>query len=195
MNDPTRIVVFFDLDGTLIEGDSFVTFLACANGWPRTAFALLSAVIAMLLQRPADHRTFLKQRLLDRLLHGRKLVDLAPALQKLRAKRRLKDAVIQKMRGHKAQGHHVVIATGALTLYVPALLDDVPFDALIGVELAMRGDVVTSTMLSGNTVRQVKADAVQAYLEKHGPFADSYGYGNTPHDLPMLTLLKHQIII
>ncbi|NTU76734.1 MAG: haloacid dehalogenase-like hydrolase, partial [Alphaproteobacteria bacterium] len=80
-------------------------------------------------------------------------------------------------------------------VYLSALLEKVPYDALICTRLQAKDDVLTGLMESGNCVRQRKAELVAAYLAAHGPFAESWGYGNLPHDLPMLALVQHKIIV
>jgi phosphoserine phosphatase len=50
-------------------------------------------------------------------------------------------------------------------------------------------------MTKGNCVRLRKAERVAEWLQDNGPFDDTYGYGNAPHDLPMLELLNHKIIV
>ncbi|MBI1274250.1 MAG: HAD-IB family hydrolase [Alphaproteobacteria bacterium] len=196
MKDKTKkTIAIFDCDHTIVKGDSFVPFLAFACGWPRTTGALTDTLLACLFTRPANARDFIKQRLLDRLLKGRKLAALDAALVKIRSWRRLRPAMVDKMYEHKAAGHHIVVASGALTLYMPALLDELPYDAVIATDLLIERGTVSSTMTAGNCVREGKAARVRAYMEQNGPFAESYGYGNAPHDLPMLELVKHKTVV
>ena len=61
--------------------------------------------------------------------------------------------------------------------------------------MEVKNGVITGQMLSDNCVRQWKAQRLTEWLSKHDPFADSWGYGNVPHDSDMLNLLKNQIII
>ncbi len=56
-------------------------------------------------------------------------------------------------------------------------------------------DIATGAMTSGNCVRRHKAEMVAEYMASHGPFGNSWGYGNLPHDLPMLELMKNRIVI
>ena len=55
--------------------------------------------------------------------------------------------------------------------------------------------VVSGFMTAGNCVRKRKAEILANYIEKNGPFVESWGYGNYPHDLPMLELLDHRTIV
>ena len=74
-------------------------------------------------------------------------------------------------------------------------MQDLPHDAIICTQIEVKDGAVIGTMVRGNCVRQRKAELVEEYLERNGPFAESWGYGNLPHDLPMLDLLKHRVII
>ncbi|MDP9195917.1 MAG: haloacid dehalogenase-like hydrolase, partial [Pseudomonadota bacterium] len=62
-------------------------------------------------------------------------------------------------------------------------------------DLEVVDGILTGRMDGGNCVRQEKARRVRAFLEQHGPFDETWGYGNRPHDIPMLDLLDHRIIV
>jgi HAD superfamily phosphoserine phosphatase-like hydrolase len=97
---------------------------------------------------------------------------------------------------HKADGALIVVATGALDLYIRALLADLPVDLVLATELETTADGrLTGALKGGNCVRKEKARRVAALLAAEGPFAISYGYGNAPHDLPMLDLLDQRMVI
>ncbi|MDD3371960.1 MAG: haloacid dehalogenase-like hydrolase, partial [Alphaproteobacteria bacterium] len=68
-------------------------------------------------------------------------------------------------------------------------------DALICTDIGVENGVITGDMIHGNCVRLKKAERVEAWLAEHGPFDESFGYGNYPHDVPMLNLVKHRIIV
>jgi phosphoserine phosphatase len=96
---------------------------------------------------------------------------------------------------HHAKGHTIVIASGGLDLYLPALVKDLPPCAVICTEMEIKDGIITGEMTNGNCVRQRKAELVAAYMAAHGPFDASWGYGNFPHDLPMLELVKYRTIV
>jgi len=200
---PVSTIVVFDFDHTLIEGDSFWNFLSLIAGWPHTILALIGGVGQLALGRLkskhdpqfADHRTFLKAHLLERLVTGRKLADLPRAVETLRQRLRWKESVRTSLQEHHAAGHHVVIASGGLDLYLVELLQDVPHHGVICTQIGVADGTITGAMVNGNCVRLRKAELVAEYLQQHGPFAESWGYGNLPHDLPMLELVKHRIVI
>lgn len=204
MNDqalPTLAV--FDFDHTLIRGDSFWPFLTSVGGWPRSLLALMEAFY-LFGQRwrkdksdpsLADLRTFIKARLLQKLLAGKTPSELAPAIAETRAWQKWNGPMRQALLDHALQNHKIVIISGALDLYLPALTADLPPHKLISTQMEIRDGVVTGIMRSGNCVRGRKAELLAEFLAQNGPFADSWGYGNFPHDVPMLGLLKHRILV
>lgn len=88
----------------------------------------------------------------------------------------------------------MVIASGGLDLYLPTVLKAVPYDELICTRAEVTG-ALTGAMVGGNCVRARKAAMVQDWLDRHGRFEDSWGYGNAPHDLPMMALMKNRVVI
>ena len=190
-------VAVFDYDNTLILGDSFWPFLNFAVGTLRSYSALACGLISYALRRDRhiSLRDFLKDYLVQRLLKGRKIIDLAPAAEKLRRWQKINPPLMRALREHKQRGDLIVIASGALGIYLPDLMHDAPHDALICTDIGFADGIVTGNMINGNCVREIKAQRVAAWLEAHGPFDETFGYGNYPHDVPMLSLVKHRIIV
>jgi HAD superfamily phosphoserine phosphatase-like hydrolase len=196
-------VAVFDFDHTLILGDSLWPFLIYVAGWPRALVALAEAALLFAVRYAknkgdpalADWRTFIKARLLRRLLAGRRVDMLGPATEKLHAWCAWNKPVRQALLDHYARGHSIVIASGGCDLYLSDLLKDLPPHTLICTAVEVRDGVITGGMPSGNCVRQGKAEMLARYLAANGPFAESWGYGNFPHDVPMLALLQHRVIV
>ena len=203
-NNGSRSIAIFDFDGTLVEGDSLWPFLGYACGWPKVAMSMIKAIgaygLAKIQKRPAsecaDPRTFMKTYMMHDLLAGKTMGQLQPAVKHLLKRAKWKADIRQKLQDHQTRGDRIVIASGGLDLYLPALLDGVVHDyALICTEMESFDGMLTGFMPAGNCVRQVKAERVAAYLKANGPFADSWGYGNYPHDVPMLELVNHRILV
>jgi HAD superfamily phosphoserine phosphatase-like hydrolase len=194
-----RVIAVFDFDNTLIKGDSLWPFLGRATGWLRTYAALTLALVHYIQHRhepeAADARTFIKAELLRHLLASRKTDTLTSAIQSLYQWQEWNPPILAALREHHEKGHHIVIASGGLDLYLPSLLKNTPHDALICTQVHVTNGVITGDMPNGNCVRARKAELVKEYMEKNGPFGESWGYGNYPHDVPMLGLLKHRILV
>ncbi len=192
-----RTVVFFDFDGTLAEGDSLWPFLIAARGRARCYAALFLAVFAYLVTPLGrDRRTVVKDKLLKLTLGGVKLSALAPAVARMKKWPRWIEGSFEALRQHHAAGAVIVIASGSLDLYMKAMLQDaLPYHELICTEMEVVNGVLTGRMLKGNCVRATKARRVAEYIASSGPFADSWAYGNAPHDLPMMELTKNRVVV
>lgn len=197
MNTELLKLAVFDVDDTLIQGDSFIPFLARLGGWPQTITGLTIGLITAPFRDKdtTDFRTFLKATLIAFMITGSTESAVRDAAEKLRIWRRWNPAMHNKLFQHHQQGHHIVIASGGLDLYLPEILKDIPYNSLICTEIDIKNGIVTGDMTNGNCVRARKAELVKAYIEQHGPFGESWGYGNYPHDVPMLKLVKHQILV
>ncbi len=202
MSQPQPLAVF-DFDDTLIHGDSMWTFLALVAGWPQVALAFAETFVHFVWQHfvhqddraRVDRGTYFKQHMLLRLMAGRSLESLQEPIATLRQGLRWNDTMRRTLQDHYDQGHHVVIASGSLDLYLPELLKDVPHHGVLCTPVDVANGLVTGVMSHGNCVRQGKAERVTAYIAEHGPFGESWGYGNFPDDVPMMNLLKHRVIV
>jgi HAD superfamily hydrolase (TIGR01490 family) len=194
-------LAIFDFDGTLIAGDSLYPFVQMVAGRDRARAALIRAVEGAFRRhatgRPLgpDIRTTAKLLLLRTTLGGQPLSRAAQAAERLAGWIRwyppMRDALI----GHKRKGDRVLVATGALTLYMPQLLRGLDVDDIMGTDLAQQDGVLTGDIEGGNCVRAEKARRVRAYIERHGPFEQTWGYGNAPSDLPFLALMDHRTVV
>lgn len=187
----------FDFDDTLILGDSFMPFLffvAGAKAYLFLALALFSYFLSF-RQTKESLRTFVKGYLLKNTLKNKRPKDLEKAIARLLKWRKLNEPMMAALRAHHAKGDMIVIASGSLDVYMPNLLRDIPHDHLICTAIGLDNGRLTGDMPLGNCVRLRKAKRVKEWLETNGPFLETFGYGNLPHDLPMLNLVKHRIIV
>lgn len=186
-------LALFDFDGTLVRGDSLFPFLRRVVGWRAFSFSFLRHVTGSLAQPLGQRRTYIKTRMLADLLAGRTLASIRPAVDDMRDWPIWKRKVQMALLNHHSQGHQIVIASGSLDLYLPALLENnVPCNAIICTEMEVKDGVLTGAMTTGNCARERKAERVKAYIEANGPFDDIWGYGNAPHDVPMMALVHHK---
>jgi phosphatidylglycerophosphatase C len=120
--DPHRPLAVFDLDGTLVRGDSFLPF---AVGYARARRRLRPLVTlpvwvglyaARLLP---DHRA--KQRVLVSFFRGEcpaAVADYAEAFVERWVRPRLLGPVSERLTGHLSAGHRVVLLSASPDLYV-----------------------------------------------------------------------------
>lgn len=185
---------FFDFDDTLIHGDSLLTFLEEAAGpWTaRRAFALAAATALRdrALTGGGDHlefKTAVKAKALQWTLAGASLADCAAAAGRVAGRLRWCDAMLKVVADLRGQGARIVLATGALDVYLSAVLAPLgPLDGLLCTEMATVDGRLTGAMASANCVRREKARRVRAWLAAHPMEGLTVAYGNRPSDLPML---------
>lgn len=215
----------FDFDGTLARGDSLLPFLARVAGGEtlrrHLAGSVAGAASRRLPVRPGrrlpgrqrppgealvkgghasdaddDFKTAFKRRLLRRCLAGVPLERAQEAAAEMGAWVRWHTPLRDALMRHADQGHRILVATGALTLYMPALLADLPVHDLLGTEMAVGEDgLLTGEMVAGNCVRAEKARRLALWMEETGPYGRRWGYGNQPSDLPFLALMDEATVV
>ncbi len=195
-------IAIFDFDGTLIQGDSLIPFCEFVAGKAEARRALLASVRDAVMRHArdprlgADIRTTVKSLWLRRTLAGATLDRAGEAAERLASWVRWHTPILDALHRHADKGDHVVVATGALALYMPRLIRDLPVHHLMATEIGVEGGRLTGEIAGGNCVREEKARRVQAYLEERGPFeAGTWGYGNRPSDLPFLALMRHPTVV
>ncbi len=184
---------FFDLDGTLTPVDTLPFWLAQLKGWRRVTAAYAYAVtIGQWRDYPGadDRKGRIKAAALKRLIRGITQSDACRAGHKISESLTWNHDMIAKMQAHKENGDKVVIVTGSPKIYIRPMLNRFCIiDNVIATPLMTdKMDRLTGEM-GRNCVRAAKAEAVQAYLEKHPEITHKTGYGNLPHDKAFLALM------
>lgn len=188
-----RSIAIFDFDGTLVYGDSLPRFFACCVGWPRT---LVTALLAMVMTLgAADRRTAFKAVWLRLALHRFPVVKLSRACLRLQKQLRWIPQMRERLAWHKQRGDVIVIASGGLQLYLPEITAEFAPDHFLCTAMVADHGRLTGAMLGGNCVRQEKARRVQELLASLPDAPEIWAYGNLPHDLPMLQLATHRVIV
>ncbi|GAB5389518.1 MAG: hypothetical protein Alpg2KO_24860 [Alphaproteobacteria bacterium] len=188
----------FDLDATLTRRDTLLPWLEmiCGKGRVRRA-AMRAGMAHVWAGRPGDRRTRFKRLWLRRLLKGVEVARAEQAAHELAAHLDWIPPRCSAREGHLKRGDTVLLATGAATLLGRILMEH-RFGGVtdvLGTELEIAGGHFTGEMSGPNSVRQAKAKRVKDWIEQHGPFEHISGYGNAPHDLPMLALCDQRTIV
>jgi HAD superfamily hydrolase (TIGR01490 family) len=194
-------IAIFDFDDTLIVGDSLPRFLDHVAGPLRTRRAMVGAVARALAGhaagRPAgaDFPGSVKALLLQKTLAGVAVTEAHAAARRLKAGLVWRQPQLDALRGHAAAGRRVAVASGALDIYLPILLEGLPVDDILATAMEIRTGHLTGRLVADNCVRQAKADRIATYLATHASDGPTWGYGNRPSDLPMLALVDHATIV
>ena len=194
-------IAIFDFDDTLVAGDSMPRFLEALLGVVPARWAMVGAVVRALaghaLGRPAgvDFPGSVKAELLGSTLAGVAVADAHAAAHRLRPRLVWLERQLQALRSHAAAGRRIVVVSGALDVDLPILLEGRPVDDILATTLECRDGRLTGRLAGVNCVRRAKAECIKAFLAGHAPTGPSWGYGNRPHDLPMLELVDHPTVI
>ena len=198
---PGAGIALFDFDDTLVAGDSMPRFLKELLGVTRARLAMAGAVVRALAGCVAGHPAgvdfpgSIKAELLHATLAGVAVTDAQATARRLKPRLIWLTPQLQALRNHAAAGRRVVVVSGALDVYLPILLEGLPVHDVLATDLACHDGRLTGRLAGVNCVRRAKAACVQAFLAAHAPTGPTWGYGNRPHDLPMLALVDHPTVV
>ena len=191
-----RAIAIFDFDGTMIRGDSIVAFVRYAvrrgklcplaaipqalNAWRgvtgRISFeegktrALRFLMRMPEAEREAFCRDFCRERLLPRIY----------------------PEALKRLKSHAAKDEPVLVVSASPDIYMRHLQEWLPIAAVIATPLDEQGRV------NRNMRGQEKVNSVKAWASAQ-PFpvdwASSHAYGDSAHDLPVMRLTGHPVVI
>ena len=189
------ILAIFDFDGTMIAGDSIVSYLRMARErklipLPKLLRAGLCACLwrLHLLDAGAAKAAALSfrgkadKKALDRLDR-----DFARALLT-----RIRPRALSAMRERKQAGDLVILLTASTDHYMRHVLDGLPADRLICSTTDETGRVLV------NVRGEEKVRQLQAFLHalpEQADLAASSAYGDSSGDLPVLRLTGHPYLV
>lgn len=188
-----RPVAFFDFDGTLTTGDTLMPFLKFVVGTP-TYYAklalvspVLAAYFAKLLRNDITKQIVLKQYLAG--YHIDELFELGQRFSEEVIPTMLRPAAIERLEWHQRQGHHCVLLSASLNIYLENLISKLGFCGLISSSLLCGpGSLVSGRLKGENCFGDVKVEKVKEWLFNKKPSV-TYGYGDSLGDYPFLRLV------
>ena len=202
-------IAIFDFDDTLVYSDTLLIFLGALIGSIKSkALLVYSVMIGILIlgfkrfSKQHDFRTDIKKRWLRLALKDLDIKHIKPAIEVLIRDTKWKEEIVSILAKHAKQQDKIVIATGALDIYIIDLLNalkekigiNFQYAHIICTKAEIQSNKLTGNLFGDNTVRTAKKDLVQTYMNKT-PHFESYGYGNAPNDLPFLEICTHKMII
>lgn len=106
--------------------------------------------------------------------------------------------VVDRLKGHQAQGHLVVIASGSFTPCLDMIGRYFGVDHLIGTQVEVRGERYTGNIILPLITGIAKAEKIQELLSARRVDVDwssSYAYGDSFTDRNMLELVGHPVAV
>ncbi len=105
-------------------------------------------------------------------------------------------AALECIREHQNRGDLIVLVTGSLDFIVQPLADYLQADAALTVQLEEAAGKFTGELTTLPLSETEKVRAIQAFVEQHNvDLAESYAYGDSRADLPMLECVGNPIVV
>jgi HAD superfamily hydrolase (TIGR01490 family) len=198
VNSPDKIGAFFDLDGTLVAPPSlewqFFGYLLGRDAiGDREIGRWLGQCAKDLVRDPHAATTGNKKHLAG--LRESLVADWADSLAP--DSPRLFTAGVERLAWHLAQGHRVFLISGTLKPLAEVLAPRLPGPVEIcATDLEARGGYWTGRLAGERMSGEAKARDVRSLAARFGlALWDSYAYGNSIADLPMLDSVGHRVAV
>ena len=195
-------LALFDLDHTLLDGDSntlWLDFLIAGRHLPPDTAARQAVYMERYGAGELDIREYLEFHL--RLLADRPLAEWLPVRNAFIAERirpRISSEAREAVARHLAQGHRSVVITATHEFLSSAIA------GLFGLPvIAPRGEIIDAR-LSGRILgpicfRESKVSCLEDWLKRVGLAASRIGnrhfYSDSANDLPLLEAVSHPIVV
>lgn len=187
--DNDRPIAAFDLDGTLIRGDSFIPFLASVVGPTRLAIALSRG--------PFRGRDEFKRTLIRKTLRGRSEVEICAIAERFAGQISTRSwtqrtEILDLARSLRSECS-VGIVTASPQVYAAPLAELLGLDWAIGTRLAVGSDgYLTGELLGENCRGETKS---RQLAERFPDRPIQWAVGDSLSDQPMLDLAVHALRI
>jgi len=185
-----RPLAVFDLDGTLIRGDSFLPFLLGYGRARRRVrpFLALPLYLGLYASRALSDRTA-KQRVLMSFLRGEPKAVVAEHARRFCewwVRPRLRASVVGRLREHQMAGHRVILLSASPDVYVPAVGQFLGVDEVVCTRVKGTADTWDGRIDGPNCKGEAKVELLRRHLgADHWP-GESYAYGDSRDDLSIL---------
>lgn len=191
-----KTLAIFDFDGTLLPGDSAVSLVHYAFFHGKCTLkeyfiSFLAGLGYVTKKLEPNHVKSLSMQYLKRMTPPEVDAFMDGFVQKKLLPRLFRQGVAQVKR-HVANGDTLLLVSASSEIYMKHVLKYLPFDAMLATPTTYQGTV------SGNCRGEEKVRRVKAWLQEQGIEADwaaSAAYGNSAHDIPVMTLTAHPVKI
>lgn len=194
----SRPIAYFDFDGTLTTGDTLMPFLRYVVGAPTyyAKLAIISPVLAAYVTKLLRN-DIAKQLVLQHYLSGYHIDELFEHGQHFSENvipKMLRPEGMERLRWHQAQGHECVLVSASMDVYLNAWAGSEQFSGVICTTLEQSDNGYVSGKINGqNCHGDEKTKRIMEWQGSINPL-DTYAYGDTAGDLPMLLATRHGYI-
>lgn len=196
MNDT---IVFFDLDGTITERDTYVAYLLhVLRARPLRGLRCWHLPISLLLFKLGLlNNDRLKQKFLAAILGGLSRTEIEAHTSRFVAvcmRNIVKAGAMARIEAHRGQGHRLVLVTASLDIYAALLGSEIGFDEILSTKAAWNNGRLSGELDGPNLRGEAKLSAVRSLVE-HSPPAKTVAYSDHHSDLPLLRFADEGIAV
>ena len=197
-----RYCSFFDVDGTIINTRSVLSFLEFLRtevplngGEFKRFYTLLCEMLSLKMPREEVNRFYYS------IYRGFRVDDIASFGRKWFASvesRRgfYNEEVLEKMRAHRRDGAQIVLVTGSFSQLLEPLTQKLEVDAILCSSLQIDGGMFTGLLDGPACIGQGKAQKMIDYARCNNIDLNAcFAYGDDPSDLPMLALVGNPVML
>ncbi|MBQ9275840.1 MAG: HAD-IB family hydrolase [Succinivibrio sp.] len=193
-------IAFFDMDGTLVDGDTsdlFLHYLVDKGLQPASILEGAAELNRLFFAGTADINK-------DVLFMSAPLFGLSEARRNAlmddcvreRIAPRYKKGAFERIAFHRERGDLTVIVTSTQEHISRRVGRDLGFDEVICSKLKLKDGVVQPEIDGIVPYQQQKVVLIKKFLEEHSlSLNDSYGYGDSVNDLQMLGICTHKYAV
>lgn len=196
-----KTAAFFDMDGTLLRGESQFTFLIWLKRRRLVRFGGALRVLGMyslyLSGISSDARKLRKAGFgLLKDNSDDEIRELGEEFFASCLAKRLRRLAVNFVEGHRAAGHQTVLLTSAADVVACPVTRHFRFDALIATQLEVEDGKLTGAVRSPEPFGEGKREMVKAYCQQNNfHLADCFAYTDHHSDVPLLELVGHPIAV
>ena len=195
-----QTVVFFDLDLTLTNIDTFRYFLRVyyLSSPARAHLALYVLAVGLLRKFRFVPMSAFKEKALIGLRRMSRYVILELGLEIFKSglKQHIRTQAIEQIRLHKNNGDRVYILTAAPDIYVKAFADYLGCDGYFATELEFNNDIFTGRIKGSDLTGAEKKNRLEKFLRAEGISARNvYAYADHKSDLPLLDSVGNPVAV
>jgi phosphatidylglycerophosphatase C len=195
----TARLVFFDLDGTITHRDTLSGYVAgFALRHPRRLLGFIRVLPALLVFLFVDRdRGRLKGALIHAVMGGSTRAAIASwtarYVPRLLARGVFREA-LDCIARHRQAGHHLVLMSATVDLYVPDIAAALGFDEHLCSRVIWNGERLDGH-LQGSNVRDVEKVRLLRATAARFPGVGIIAYGNSAPDLPHLAVADEAVLV
>jgi phosphatidylglycerophosphatase C len=192
-------IAVFDLDGTLLAGDSLIPFLLHYGAREKRTAALARLpmyLVGLALRiRPAD---WTKEHLCRAFLGGQALGTIRARAQEFCNRwlqGNLNPVGVERLKQHRKAGHRIILLTAGPDILVESLAAGLGIREVVCTKLIAVGKRCWGWFDGPNCKGSAKLERLADYLHCRIAPRNSFAYGDSRSDLPVLRWVEHGFLL